>query len=143
MCARLAVEGARHSDVVRAALGCRRATPRASAAAVLARVQGLPYREDNAGSRDVIRPPCRTLVEGGDCDCLATLAAALDEVLGLPWRIGWIVQPTAAQDHVAPQVYLARAWWWQDVTIPGALLGESPREAVARVGFRRRVEGGA
>lgn len=139
---RMAVEGAAHPDVRREARALWRRDPVERAAALLARVQELPYHPDPAGfGGDWVRPPCRTLVEGGDCDCLTVLVAALDHASGLTWRIGWLVQPRAALDHVAAQVYLRRAWLFQEVTVRGAVLGEGPHEAVARLGSASHVFG--
>jgi len=139
---RMAVEGAAHPDVRREARALWRRDPVERAAALLARVQELPYHPDPAGfGGDWVRPPCRTLVEGGDCDCLTVLVAALDHASGLTWRIGWLIQPRAALDHVAAQVYLRRAWLFQEVTIRGAVLGEGPHEAVARLGSASHVFG--
>lgn len=138
--ARFALDGASHPAVIAAAEACRGRSDLACALEVQRRVQALPYLPDPPDG-DWVRPPCRTLVEGGDCDCLAVLACALDEVLRVPWRLGWMRNPRAALDHVAPQVYVGGRWCWQEVTVPGARIGEHPREAVRRLGYRARVEG--
>ena len=140
---RIARAGAAHPDVRRAAARCSRGTLRARAEAVAALVQALPYVDDPPGTVDVVRAPCETLSVGGDCDCRATLAAALCELAGVPWRLAWIVQPDDPLDHVLLQVHVGRGWEWLDVTVPGARVGEHPRDAVARVGFGGRVTGGA
>lgn len=138
----MAVEGAAHPDVRREVRALWRRDPVERAAVLLARVQELPYHPDPSGfGGDWVRPPCRTLVEGGDCDCLTVLVAALDHAAGLTWRVGWLSQPRATLDHVAAQVFVARAWRWQEVTVRGAWLGESPREAVARLGSASHVYG--
>lgn len=139
---RIAIAGAAHPSVRRAVREVWRNDPVERAAALLARVQELPYHPDPAGfGGDWVRPPCRTLVEGGDCDCLTVLVAAMDHAAGLTWRLAWLVQPRASLDHVAAQVHVARAWQFQEVTVRGAVLGEAPRDAVARLGSASHVFG--
>lgn len=138
----MAVEGAAHPAVRREVRALWRRDPVERAAALLARVQELPYHPDPSGfGGDWVRPPCRTLVEGGDCDCLTVLVAALDQAAGLTWRVAWLIQPRASLDHVAAQVFVARAWQWQETSVRGALLGESPHDAVMRLGSASHVFG--
>lgn len=141
---RAARAGAAHPDVREAAARCAGGSVLERAARVASLVQSLPYLDDATGTDDLVRAPCETLRVGGDCDCRATLAAALLELVRVPWRLAWIEQPGAPLDHVLVQVYSStlRAWLWVDVTVPGARVGEHPRDAVARVGYGSRVTGG-
>ena len=139
---RVAIAGASHPAIRAKAAELVEPSGAATAAAVLAFVQSLPYHADPSGlGGDWLRPPCRTMVEGGDCDCLATLCGALDHAAGLRWRLAWVVNPRAALDHVAAQVWVAGRWAWQECTIAGARVGEHPRDAVARLGGAWKVEG--
>lgn len=138
--ARAALDGAAHPAVRAAAEACRGRSDWACAVEVARRVQALPYRPDPAGA-DWVRPPCRTLVEGGDCDCLSVLACALNECLNLRWRLAWLVNRREVLDHVLPQVWIDGAWHWQETTLPGARLGEHPYQAAMRLGGRARVTG--
>ena len=133
----LAAEGVR-DDVVRAAAGRvlgAAATPRERAAAIMRRVQALPYRPDPvyADGADEVFPVVWVLRWGGDCDDLVTAAAALDTLAGLRWRFVWLLQPGEALDHVSLEVWLEERWQWQEVTV-AARLGESPGDAMARLG---------
>ncbi len=136
----VAEHGASSSAIVRLARVLERNTARATAEAVARYVQLLPYVPDAVGPVDEVRDPCAVLAFGGDCDDLACLALALDLALGLRSRLAWLVQAGASQDHVSPQVHVDGRWIWQEVTV-GALVGEHPYDAVARVGGADRVEG--
>lgn len=138
----IARQGVANLEVQQAARRCARGTALASAAAVAVLVQSLPFVDDPPGPEDLVRAPCETLAVGGDCDCRSVLAAALCELVGVRWRLAWIVQPNDPLDHVLLQVHVGGVWQWLDVTVPGAQVGEHPREAVARVGFGARVTGG-
>lgn len=138
----IAEAGAGHRDVRQVANELRRADDPSTARAVLRFVQTLPYHPDPEGiGGDLVRAPCETLRVGGDCDCLMVLCGALDQALELRWRFAWISQPSHALDHVLAQAWCWGRWCWQEVTIPGAELGESTAEAVARLGHARRVTG--
>lgn len=86
----------------------------------------------------------------GDCEDLATLLVCLCLCLGITARVKWIEQKGSPLNHVAALVLFddqrpddPRAWRCTDATIPGARVGETPYEALDRVGpgFRSRVFG--
>lgn len=136
----IAEAGAGSSAVRARANELRRRSDADTARAVLAYVQTLPYFPDPTGlGGDFVRAPCETLSTGGDCDCLMVLCGALDHALELRWRFAWIMQPSSAQDHVVAQAWCMGRWCWQEVTIPGAELGEATGDAVRRLGYGERV----
>lgn len=79
----------------------------------------------------------------GDCEDLGAAVCALGLVLGVPMRVKWWDQPGAVQNHVSAAIITGRDPVIVEATIPGARVGESPYEAVARVGpgYRSRVFG--
>ena len=86
----------------------------------------------------------------GDCEDLATLLVCLCLCLGITARVKWIEQKGSPLNHVAAVVLFddqrpddPKAWRCTDATIPGARVGETPYEALDRVGpgFRSRIFG--
>lgn len=99
-----------------------------AAARLLAAVQRRVRFEHE--SRETFRSPKATWLRGaGDCDDSAVLVAALASAAGLPAELvpmGAGGEPT----HVAARILGE----WAETTIPGALLGEHPSAALARLG---------
>jgi len=79
----------------------------------------------------------------GDCEDLACALVCLCLCLGISARCFWWDQPNSPLNHVSVKAMLDGAEIDLDATIPGARPGESPYEALARVGpdFRSRVFG--
>jgi hypothetical protein len=79
----------------------------------------------------------------GDCEDLGCAVASMGLVLGIPMRVKWWDQPGHVQNHVSAAIITGRDPIIVEATVPGARVGESPYEAVARVGpgFRSRVFG--
>ena len=103
-----------------------------SVARVLAAVQRVRYVPDPPGSADKICDAATTLREGGDCEDLAALVVGGARALGVPARLVWIAQG-GPLDHVVAEVYVEGRWQWAEPTIAGAMLGEHPYEAAARL----------
>lgn len=80
----------------------------------------------------------------GDCEDLASAVCALGLVIGVPMRVKWWDQPGHIQNHVSG-LFCPNGTDCVTVeaTIPGARVGESPYEAIARVGpgYRSRIFG--
>lgn len=117
------------------------ALQRARASSILREVQRLPYvpAPSNAGA-DLVKPPLVVLVEGGDCDELGVLSMTLDALVGIVSRMVWLPLPGEDLDHVCPQVLINGIWLWTENTVMGALLGEDPIEAKARVSEDERLQ---
>lgn len=79
----------------------------------------------------------RALHRGGDCDDMARLLVALLRALGWPARLATLGRPPS---HVAAQVLEEGRWEWLEPTVPGALYGESPAAACARLGIPLRPD---
>lgn len=117
------------------------AAPEVRAAHWLARVQALPYVSDPVGPVDVVETDVRRVLErGADCEERAALVAALVAADGIAARVVWLVQDGAPLDHVSALVDLG-GWRWADATIPGARVGEHPRDAARRLGYRPHARG--
>lgn len=130
----LAAAGA---PAVRAALSARE-----RAAGALRDVQALRYVSDPAGPVDEVETDVRRVLEqGADCEERAMLLAALCAAAGVPAEVVWIVQRGAPLDHVTARVDVGAGWEWADPTIPGARVGEHPRDAARRVGYRPHARG--
>lgn len=113
--------------------------------------RACPYRRDPAGE-DWHQDTATTLVEGGDCEDLATLLAALLRLgayfygLRLKTRLVWM-RREGGQDHVAVQVRVGDGhdtgddpdggWEWLEPSIVGARRGEHPEAAGQRLGVLR------
>lgn len=69
---------------------------------------------------------------GGDCKALSQLLCAAAASLGIPWQLTWLSYP--GREHVSAQLGLEGAWRWADGSVRGARLGESPDEAIERIG---------
>jgi transglutaminase-like putative cysteine protease len=69
----------------------------------------------------------------GDCDCSATLLAAMASSIGLGARLVELAGESG-DGHVAAMVSPDGAeWLWAETTVPGARLGERPELAVVRL----------
>jgi hypothetical protein len=106
----------------------------------LREVQRLPYVPERSGT-DCYQSVAYTATHGGECKALTTLLVAVLRRLGLAARVEWIMQPGKALNHVTAQVWLDGAWFWADPSIRGAMLGESPYEALDRTGAYHVVGG--
>lgn len=118
--------------LIRLREGVERLSLRERAAEILLRVQRLGYRADPSG--EWLQRGTETAERGGDCEDLGALFVALVGAAGVVARLVWLSQPSSQQDHVSAQVLLNGRWIWADASIAGARLGESPYEAVARIG---------
>lgn len=78
-----------------------------------------------------------TLARGGDCDDLAKLLVAMLRALKRKARLATLGNPPI---HVAAQVWELRGWQWLEATVPGARVGEHPREACRRLGLPIRQD---
>ena len=109
----------------------------------LARVQALPYEPDDAGPVDVVETDLRRALAGGiDCEERSALVAALCAADGIGAEVAWMVQRGAPLDHVTALVWLGGdVAAWADATIPGARVGEHPRDAARRTGYRPHERG--
>lgn len=79
-----------------------------------------------------------------DCEDQATLLVALCLALGIRARVKWIDQEGSPLNHVSAMAELdGGTWVCTDATIPGARPGETPNQALDRVGpgFRSRIFG--
>ncbi len=138
----LADEGA-VTPVIRAAAVRIRAQARAlapggdpawlEAALALAETQALPYVAPPDGQQ-WFQPVTQTEATGGDCGNLAANLVARLRALGLTAQVIWITQTGQRVNHVTVAVWLGGEWRWAEPSIKGAALGESPYDAVRRVG---------
>jgi len=93
----------------------------------------VPYVAGPPGD-DEFAPASWTLEHGGDCDRLGSMLAGLVCLCGLLSRVDWLTQPQQSLDHVAVEIALDKRWYWAEPSVRGAVLGETPYEAVARQG---------
>lgn len=159
---RLSAEGvgyaavARLADAARARVGALYAALAAAAPDVAARpdtvprlyalealrvVQSLPYVPGPAG-QEWCQSADYTARHGGECKALSVLYAAVARRLGLRVEPVWITQTGRDLNHVAARVRaggVGRPWLWADASMRGAMLGESPYEAAARLDAGRVV----
>jgi hypothetical protein len=116
---------------------------RARAAAALAFVQGLRWRDD-APHVERYQSVARTLREGGNCHDRSPVLVALLLALGVPnARNAWLTQHDAPRNHVIAQVELdgavceagvcRKGWCWAETTVDGARVCEDPYDALRRV----------
>lgn len=121
----------------------RAAADRVYAQLALAAVQRCGYHADPEGE-DQYQEVEYTLAHGGDCEDLAAALVALLRLGGIRARLRWCDNPPPApQNHVTARAWLASDWLWADASVAGALLGEDPNDAVARLRGDPRVVGGA
>lgn len=106
-------------------------------------MQALPYVSDAVGPADVVETDLRrVLAEGADCEERAALLAALCSADGIGALLAWLLQNGAPLDHVTVLVWVGGdVAVWADPTIPGALVGEHPRDAARRLGYKPRSRG--
>lgn len=95
-------------------------------------VHNFPYVPHPEGIEQ-FQPVSWTLQYGGNCEDLSCLYAVLARNVGLPCRLVWINQPKAKLNHVAPQVFIYGDWYWAESSINGAMMGEDPYVAAARL----------
>lgn len=100
---------------------------------VLRAVQALPY-EPGPDDEEWMQPAPWTLARGGECKALSVLFVAACRALGIPARVIWITQGGQPLNHVSAIVGIDGAWCWADASVRGALLCESPYDAIARLG---------
>jgi len=100
--------------------------------------QSLPYVHDPT-NEEWIQTANFTLTgnsgnpHGGDCKDLTIVLVAVERLLGLQAEPYWITQNGQTINHVTSRVKLDGKWFWADPSIRGAMLGESPYEAEARL----------
>ena len=70
----------------------------------------------------------------GDCEDFASAASALGISVGLDMRPKWWDQPGQVQNHVASLWSDAGRVISVETTVPGAIVGETPQQAVDRIG---------
>lgn len=70
----------------------------------------------------------------GDCEDFAAAASGLGIAVGLDMRPKWWNQPGQVQNHVASEWRDAGAIISVETTVPGAIVGETPQQAVDRIG---------
>ena len=116
------------------------ASERLLALEALRLVHGLPYVAEKSGL-DCYQPPGYTLAHGGECKALSTLYVALARLLGLRAEVLWIDQEGAPLNHVVAVVFVAGQPTWAECSVSGAMLGESPYEAIERLGAHHVVGG--
>lgn len=111
-------------------------------------VQSLPYVPAPEGQEWMQRADY-TLANGGECKALSVLLVALCHLLGLHAQIMWITQTGKFINHVSTLIWLDSAnpntaggrWVWADPSVRGAMLGESPYEAVSRTAAWHVIDG--
>lgn len=118
------------------------------AASALQVVQSLYYRLDHVGE-EWFQSTDYTIVNGGDCEDLGVMLAAINGLLGLKSRLVWVYQPGHSLNHLSTQLWLDTPygsyerptghgeWLWEDPSIRGAALGEHPYAALKRLGTTR------
>lgn len=110
--------------------------------AVLRWAQSLPYVPDpshlNAAGKDLACDVAAVARIGGDCEDLACLVMACALALGLEARLVWLVSG-GDLDHVVAEVFDGVRWLWCEATIAGAVVGEHPYRAAARLGAREGI----
>ncbi len=74
-----------------------------------------------------------TLQNGGECKALSVLLCAICRILGVKSEILWITQTGRPINHVAARIFLDGEWFWADGSVRGAMLGESPYDAIKRL----------
>lgn len=111
-----------------------RATAEEKATAVLLAVQAwVTFTPDPPGV-EVFQPVVWTLTRRrGDCEDIAALVATLDRLLERVAIVRWVNQSSRPLNHVGAFVRLAGRWIWQDASVYGARLGESPYDALTRL----------
>jgi len=78
----------------------------------------------------------------GDCDDMAVLFAAFARAAGLHSDVIWVDQRGGTYNHIASTVCIKGegTCHWVEATIPGARVGETTREVVARIGVKGRED---
>jgi transglutaminase-like putative cysteine protease len=129
-----AQRAAAHAAVARG----RAPTTADAARELLAATQRLPFRPDPPGpdgdAGEWMQPVVYTLRYGGDCEDLATALVVVAREIRIPAQDVWITQRRRALNHVTAVLWVDGAWRWADPSIPGARLGESPYQALERLG---------
>lgn len=105
--------------------------PHLLAEAALRQAQSYTYRPDPPG--EWFQTGIETLAVGGDCEDLSVVFVALARLLGLRAELVWITQPHQALNHVTADVLPSGRPLWADASIRGAMVGESPYDAIHRV----------
>lgn len=103
--------------------------------------QSVVYTLTN--QRGTERSPVTGRLKGtGDCEEMATVLLTLALALGFTGRLHWQDNPPGApRNHIYAEVLLEGRWLPLEATIPGAQVGESPSEAVRRLGWKQRITG--
>jgi hypothetical protein len=94
-------------------------------------VQSLPYVHDPVGE-EWLQSAWWTAEHGGDCKDLTVLLSSILGLLGVYAQPDWITQTGQMINHVTGQIWLDGQWVWADGSVRGAMLGESPYEALIR-----------
>lgn len=103
-------------------------------------VQSLPYVPDPEG-QEWVQGVDYTFAHGGDCKDLSAALAAVYRTLGLRAEVYWITQTGRPLNHVTVRVFLGGQWRWAEPSIRGARLGESPYDALRRMGHGTSTRG--
>lgn len=103
-------------------------------------VQHLPYVPDPEG-QDCYKTADDTAAYGAECKGKNILFSALMIRLGITAEPVWIMQEGMPLNHVASVVMVQGNPYWADASIPGARVGESPYEALERVGAYHIIGG--
>lgn len=106
----------------------------------LIEVQKLPHVPDPEG-KDCYKTVDETALYGAECKGKNVLFCAIVIRLGVNAEPVWIMQEGMPLNHVASVVMIKGKPYWADASIPGALLGETPYEALERSGTYNIVGG--
>ena len=91
-------------------------------------------RFSNESGEQVLLPD-RVIAWGfGDCDDKTTLAAAMLESIGIPWRTVLLAR-RGVPFHIYPQARVGGRWLDLEVSDQRARFGEDPRALMARLGL--------
>ena len=97
--------------------------------------QSVAYVAERSG-RDCYQGVAWTIAHGGECKAKTVLFVALCRAVGLKACPIWLTQTGASLNHVLALVWVdgpGSKPLWADASIRGAMLGESPYEAVPRL----------
>lgn len=107
---------------------------RAIASEALKAIQHLEYHQHPSG--EWFQRVDYTLTHGGNCEDLSSALVALLMRLGITAKAIWVNQSDRPLNHVAVQAFVNNRWQWADPSISGARFGESPYQAIERLGSK-------
>lgn len=119
-----------------AALARHRAGPDAGPRALATEALRVTQRAGYVPAVDpyLFQSAAYTALNGGDCEDLTPLLAAILAALGIASEVVWLSQPDRTLNHVVLQVAIDGEWLWADPSVCGARLGEDPYDAIERLG---------